>query len=52
MSIRDIDNQLIQEKGLKTSDGVYVAGLTPGGAAESAGLKEGDIIKGSEKCKK
>lgn len=44
VSIRDIDNQLIQEKGLNVSDGVYVAGLTPGGAAESAGLREGDII--------
>lgn len=44
VSIRDIDNQLIQEKGLNSSDGVFVAGLTPGGAAEDAGIKEGDII--------
>ena len=44
VSIRDIDNQLIQEKGLKSSDGVFVTGLTAGGAAESAGIKEGDII--------
>jgi serine protease Do len=44
VSIRDIDSRLADDKGLKETQGVYVAGLTPGGAAESAGLKEGDII--------
>ena len=44
ISIRDIDSKLQEEKGLKVSQGVYVAGLTDGGAAEKAGLREGDII--------
>jgi len=44
VSIRDIDAKLQDEKGLKVSQGVYVAGLTDGGAAETAGLREGDII--------
>jgi serine protease Do len=44
VSIRDIDNQLMEDKGIKQSQGVYVAGLTEGGAAANAGLKEGDII--------
>jgi len=44
VSIRDIDNKLMEDKGLQQSTGVYVAGLTEGGAAESAGIKEGDII--------
>jgi serine protease Do len=44
VSIRDIDNKLMEDKGLKESNGIYVAGLTEGGAAESAGIKEGDII--------
>lgn len=45
VSIRDIDSKLIDEKGLKQTQGVYVAGLTEGGAASDAGLKEGDIIQ-------
>ncbi len=45
VSIRDIDSKLIDEKGLKQTQGVYVAGLTPGGSAEDAGLKEGDVIQ-------
>ncbi|MBL0102723.1 MAG: Do family serine endopeptidase [Bacteroidetes bacterium] len=44
ISIRDIDSKLIDEKGLKGTQGVYVAGLTEGGAAEEGGLKEGDVI--------
>ena len=44
VSIRDIDSKLAEEKGLKEVKGIYVAGLTPGGAAEGAGLKEGDVI--------
>lgn len=30
--------------GDRTSDGVYVAGVTPGGPAEAAGLESGDVI--------
>ncbi len=44
VSIRDIDSKLAEEKGIKELKGIYVAGLTPGGAAEDAGLKEGDVI--------
>ncbi len=44
VSIRDIDSKLAEEKGIKDLKGIYVAGLTPGGAAADAGLKEGDII--------
>jgi S1-C subfamily serine protease len=44
VSIRDIDSKLAEEKGFKKLNGVYVAGLTEGGAAESAGIEEGDII--------
>ena len=45
VSIRDIDSKLMTEKGIHQSQGIYVAGLTPGGAAADAGLKEGDIIE-------
>ena len=45
VSIRDIDSKLVEEKGLKPTQGVFVAGLTEGGAAAEAGLKEGDIIQ-------
>ncbi|MBL7923615.1 MAG: Do family serine endopeptidase [Bacteroidia bacterium] len=44
VSIRDLDAGFAREKELKTLNGVYVNGLTEGGAAEIAGLKEGDII--------
>ncbi len=44
VNIRDIDSKLADEKGIKSLKGVYVAGLTDGGAAASAGIKEGDII--------
>jgi serine protease Do len=44
VSIRDIDQQLADDKNLKSLRGVYVQNLTEGGAAESAGIKSGDII--------
>lgn len=44
VSIRDIDSKLSEEKGLKTTQGVYVAGVTNGGAAERSGIREGDVI--------
>ena len=44
VSIRDLDSKLATEKGLKDMKGVYVMGLTEKGAAELAGIKEGDII--------
>lgn len=45
VSIRDLDSKLAEEKNIKDyKKGVYVAGLTDEGAAEKAGIKEGDII--------
>ncbi len=44
VSIRDIDSKLAEEKDVKTLGGVYVAGLTDGGAAAESGIKEGDVI--------
>jgi S1-C subfamily serine protease len=44
VSIRDMDAKLAEERGLKVTQGVYVSGLTEGGAAASAGITEGDII--------
>ncbi len=44
ISIADIDSKLAEEKGIKNIKGVYVAGLTDGGAAQEAGVREGDVI--------
>ena len=44
VSIRDLNGKLAAEKGLKTTEGAYVNGLTQGGAAYDAGIREGDII--------
>ncbi|MFM7015384.1 MAG: Do family serine endopeptidase [Bacteroidota bacterium] len=44
VSIKDIDADLAKAKSIKKLDGVYVDGLTDGGAAQSAGIKIGDVI--------
>ncbi len=44
ISIRDLDADFAKEKSIKTLSGVYVNGITDGGAAETSGIKEGDII--------
>ncbi|MDQ3047834.1 MAG: Do family serine endopeptidase [Bacteroidota bacterium] len=44
VSIRDLDSKLAGEKSIKEIKGVYVNGLTVGGSAEEAGIKEGDVI--------
>jgi serine protease Do len=44
VSIRDIDSKLAQEKNISELKGVYVNGLTEGGAAKEAGVKDGDVI--------
>jgi len=44
VNIRDIDQTLADELKLESNDGVYVAGMVEGGAAENSGLKKGDII--------
>ncbi len=44
VSIKDIDADFAKEKSIKNLDGVYVDGLTSEGAAQTAGIKVGDII--------
>lgn len=44
VSIREIDANLAEEKNINIQKGVYVNGLSDGGAANEAGIKEGDII--------
>ena len=44
VNIRDIDQTLADELNLTENNGVYVAGMVEGGAAENSGLKKGDII--------
>lgn len=44
VSIRDLNGKIATEKGLKVSEGAFVQGLTRGGAAYDAGIREGDII--------
>ncbi|MGI8892572.1 MAG: Do family serine endopeptidase [Bacteroidia bacterium] len=44
VSIRSIDSKLASDLNLPTMSGVYVAGTTDDGAANAAGIMEGDII--------
>lgn len=44
VSIRDLNGKLAAEKGVKLTEGAFVNGITDGGAAAEAGIKEGDII--------
>jgi len=44
VSITDLDAKLAKEKSINEIKGVYVNGLTAGGSAEEAGIKEGDVI--------
>jgi serine protease Do len=44
VSIRDIDAAFAEKSGVTVLNGVYVNGLTEGGAAETAGVKVGDVI--------
>jgi serine protease Do len=44
VSIQDIDSKLASDKNIKQLKGVYVNGITTGGSAEEAGIKEGDVI--------
>ena len=44
VSIGDVDPSLAKEIGLDRPRGVYVRGLTDGGAAADAGIKTGDVI--------
>ncbi len=44
VSIRDVDTKLAEELRMVRPRGVYVNGLTDGGAAQKAGIKDGDVI--------
>ncbi len=44
IQIQDVDGKLADAKGLKVTRGIYVARVNENGAAESAGVKEGDVI--------
>ncbi|MGB1318205.1 MAG: PDZ domain-containing protein, partial [Flavobacteriales bacterium] len=44
VSISDLNGKVANEKGLNISEGAYVNGLSEGGAAHDAGIREGDII--------
>ncbi len=43
-NIMELDSKLAGEKNLSRLRGVYIAGVSAKGAAENAGLKEGDVI--------
>lgn len=44
VSISDLNGKVASERGLNISEGAYVNGLSKGGAAYAAGIREGDII--------
>lgn len=44
VNIQDLDYKLAKEKSIIELKGVYVSGLSSGGAGEEAGIKEGDVI--------
>lgn len=44
ITIQDVGPELVEEKGLKEIAGVYINGLSDGGAAKEAGIKIGDIV--------
>lgn len=45
INIRDIDEGLAKDLEINDLNGVYVSGLSEGGSAKIAGIKEGDIVK-------
>jgi len=44
VTIRTVDDDIAKSAGLNSTNGIYVDAVTPNGAAEAAGLKEGDVI--------
>lgn len=44
VSIQDIDAKFASDYNLKQLNGIYVNGLSEGGSAQDAGIKEGDVI--------
>jgi S1-C subfamily serine protease len=43
--IREVNNQLAEEKGLDVVNGVYIEDLSETGGAREAGLQKGDVIR-------
>lgn len=44
VAIQDISSEVAKDKGIDKIEGVLVTGLSEGGAAQAAGIKENDII--------
>ncbi len=44
VSITDVTADLVEEENLDKIEGVYISSITEGGAAEEAGIKEGDVV--------
>ncbi|MGA7159754.1 MAG: PDZ domain-containing protein [Bacteroidota bacterium] len=44
VSIQDITSKLVKKKGLKDDEGAYVSDVVDNSPADSAGVKEGDVI--------
>jgi serine protease Do len=44
VSIQDIDAKFASERKLSRLKGIYVNGITEGGSADEAGIREGDVI--------
>jgi serine protease Do len=44
LALRDLDARTAQRVGLAPGEGVLVAGVEPGSAAEKAGVRQGDVI--------
>jgi Do/DeqQ family serine protease len=45
VSVQNVSADMAASLGLKQPGGVIVSGITPGGAADRAGLKRGDVIR-------
>ena len=44
VSIQPLTNELVEEKGINTLDGIYISAISDQGAAADGGIKEGDVI--------
>jgi serine protease Do len=44
VTIRNVDAELAKNEGLNNAEGVYIDSVSPSGAAETAGIKSGDVV--------